>query len=161
MEHASQVLAQISTLHHHHHLEETLTFPWYEEKLGKGAMHVNVEQHEQFLPGVEKLEQYLKDVQEGKEKYDGKYIVDTIESFGDVMVQHMTEVGCLLGSIVIVVHQSLQELTTLDADRMRANFTEKELRQFESDFMKAALTELDFYKDLPICLLCKDPNNTW
>ncbi|KAF8732650.1 hypothetical protein AX14_004095 [Amanita brunnescens Koide BX004] len=137
-------LTAISTLHHHHHLEETLTFPWYEEKLGKGAMHVNVEQHEQFLPGVEKLEQYLKDVQEGKEKYDGKYIVDTIESFGDVMVQHMTE-----------------ELTTLDADRMRANFTEKELRQFESDFMKAALTELDFYKDLPICLLCKDPNNTW
>ena len=68
---------------------------------------MNVEQHEQFLPKVEELEQYLKDVQEGKAKYDGKHIVDVVESFGDVMVQHLTEVGYLIGSVVIVHHASL------------------------------------------------------
>ena len=56
-------------------------------------MQVNVEQHELFIPKVEELEQYLKDVQEGKAKYDGKHIVDTVESFGDVMVDHLTAVG--------------------------------------------------------------------
>ena len=65
-------------------------------------MQVNVDQHGDFLPGVEKLEQYLKDVQEGKANYDGKHIVDTIESFGDTMVQHLTDVCYLIESLVIV-----------------------------------------------------------
>jgi hypothetical protein len=75
-------------------VEESFTFPAYEAKLGKGALAVNIEQHEQFVPQVEQLEVYLKDVQEGKEKYDGKRIVDTIESFGDVMLEHLNAVRC-------------------------------------------------------------------
>jgi hypothetical protein len=47
----------------------------------------NYEQHELFIPKVEELEQYMEDVQEGKEKYDGQRIIDMIESFGDIMVQ--------------------------------------------------------------------------
>jgi hypothetical protein len=69
-------------------------------------MQVNVEQHELFIPKVEELEQYLKDVQEGKAKYDGKHIVDTVASFGDVMVDHLTAVGHPVGSVVIS-HYSL------------------------------------------------------
>jgi len=112
--------------------------------LGKGAMQVNVEQHELFVPKVEELEKYLKDVQEGKEMYDGQRIIDAIESFGDIMVQHLTD-----------------ELETLNVDRIRAHFTEKELKQMESDFMKIVLAELDFYKNLPMGLVCMDPNNLW
>ena len=100
----SFIYAQISTLHHHHHVEETFVFPRYEEKLGEGAMRANVEQHEQFLPKVEELEQYLKDVQEGKAKYDGKRIVDAVDSFGDIMVQHLTDVSYRVGSVVIIHH---------------------------------------------------------
>ena len=122
---------------------------------------MNVEQHEQFLPKAEELEQYLKDVQEGKAKYDGKCIVDMVESFGDIMVQHLTDVSFLIGSVVILISTSFQELATLDADRMRANFTEKELKQMESDFMKIVLAEVDFYKNLPMGLVCMDPNNAW
>ena len=65
---------------------------------------MNIDQHELFLPKVEELEQYLKDVQEGKAKYDGKYIVDTVESFGDVMVEHLTAVGYPIGLVVTVPH---------------------------------------------------------
>ena len=65
---------------------------------------MNVEQHEQFLPKVEELEQYLKEVQEGKAKYDGKRIIDIVESFGDVMIQHLTEVSYLIASVVIGHH---------------------------------------------------------
>ncbi|KAF8318885.1 hypothetical protein F5887DRAFT_1034339 [Amanita rubescens] len=137
-------LTALSTLHHHHHVEETFFFPRFEENLGKGAMQVNVEQHELFVPKVEELEKYLKDVQEGKDMYDGQRIIDAIESFGDIMVQHLTD-----------------ELETLNVDRIRAHFTEKELKQMESDFMKIVLAELDFYKNLPMGLVCMDPNNLW
>ena len=44
---------------------------------------------------------------------------------------------------------------------MRAHFTEQELKQYEANFMKIALTELDYYTNLPFCLVCMDPNNAW
>ena len=75
-------------------------FPRYEEKFGKGAMQINVEQHELFIPKIEELEQYMKGVQEGKEKYDGQRIIDMIESFGDIMVQHLTDVGYFITSLL-------------------------------------------------------------
>jgi hypothetical protein len=50
---------------------------------------------------------------------------------------------------------------TLNADRMRANYTEEELQEFEKNFMKAILSELEPYTNLPLCLVCMDPNNAW
>jgi hypothetical protein len=44
---------------------------------------------------------------------------------------------------------------------MRANFTEKELKQLEKDFLNLILAEFDFYKNLPMGLVCMDPNNAW
>jgi len=52
-------------------------------------------------------------------------------------------------------------LETLNADHVRAHFTEKELKQMDSDFMKIVLAEIDFYKNLPMGLVCMDPNNAW
>ena len=78
-------------------MEETFAFPKYEEKLGKGTFAVNYEQHEKFVPQVEQLVHYLKEVQEGKKEYDGKHIVDTIESFADVMMQHLNEASSSSG----------------------------------------------------------------
>jgi len=62
-----------------------------------------------------------------------------------------------------MIHYSIppQELETLNADRMRAHFTEKELKKMDSDFMKIVLAEIDFYKNLPMGLVCMDPNNSW
>ncbi|KAK2464023.1 hypothetical protein APHAL10511_003967 [Amanita phalloides] len=137
-------LTAISTVHHHHNIEETFLFPFFEEKLGKGALQVNVEQHEKFIPQLNELENYLKDVQDGKAKYDGKLVVEKIESFGDIMVEHLRD-----------------EIATLEPERMRANYTEKELKQMDSDFMKIILSELDFYKNLPLGLATMDPNTPW
>ncbi|KAJ7067109.1 hypothetical protein C8F01DRAFT_1227903 [Mycena amicta] len=52
-------------LHHHHHLEEALTFPYLEGKMGQDAMGHNVEQHRGFMNGLADLETYLKAVQAG------------------------------------------------------------------------------------------------
>jgi len=134
----------LSTFHHHHSAEETFTFPSYEAKLGKGAMSINLEQHEKFVPQAEQLEKYLKDVQEGKDKYDGKRIVDTIESFGDVMLEHLNA-----------------EVETLESSRMRAAFTEQELKDIDAGFMKIMLAATDYYTNLPLVMVCQDPDNLW
>ncbi|KAF8634212.1 hypothetical protein AX15_001021 [Amanita polypyramis BW_CC] len=134
----------ISTLHHHHNMEETFLFPRFEEKLGKGALQVNVEQHEAFIPKVDGLEQYLKDVQEDKEKYDGKRIVDMVESFGDIMIEHLKA-----------------EIATLESTRIQAVFTEAELKQIGSDTLKIILSQVDFYKNLPMALVCMNPETPW
>ena len=81
-------------------------FPRFEERFGKEVMQVNLRQHELFIPKVEELEQYLKDVQEGKERYDGQRVIDIIESFGDTMVQHLTDVGYFITSVVTIHHMS-------------------------------------------------------
>ncbi|KIL69065.1 hypothetical protein M378DRAFT_763834 [Amanita muscaria Koide BX008] len=137
-------LTVFSTFHHHHHMEETFAFPKYEEKLGKGTFTVNYEQHEKFVPQVEQLVHYLKEVQEGKKEYDGKHIVDTIESFSDAMIQHLNE-----------------EIATLDAGRMRAAFTAKELKDIDAELLKIILATTDFYTNLPMALVCQDPDTAW
>ena len=86
---------QLSVFHHHHSAEETYTFPRFEANLGKGTLEVNIEQHNQFVPQMEDLDKYLRDVQEGKQEYDGQRIVDTINSFGDVMHAHLEAVRYL------------------------------------------------------------------
>ncbi|KAK2464031.1 hypothetical protein APHAL10511_003975 [Amanita phalloides] len=137
-------LTAISTVHHHHNLEETFLFPFYEEKLGKGALQVNIEQHEMFIPQLNELENYLKEVQDGKAKYDGKLIFDKIESFGDIMVDHLRN-----------------EIATLEPERLRANFTEKELKQMDTDLTNMILSALDHYKNLPSVMVTMDPRTPW
>lgn len=83
---------KIETIGHHHHLEETFLFPEYEKKLGKGALAENVEQHERFVPQLAELEQHLKDIQSGKVKFDGDALVEKINSFSDIMVEHLSDV---------------------------------------------------------------------
>ncbi|KAM6497331.1 hypothetical protein JOM56_007804 [Amanita muscaria] len=134
----------------------------YEEKLGKGTFAVNYEQHEKFVPQVEQLVHYLKEVQEGKKEYDGKHIVDTIESFADAMMQHLNEVGPSSGIQVKETNGlALQEIATLDADRMRAAFTVQELKDIDAELLNIILATTDFYTNLPMALVCQDPDTAW
>jgi hypothetical protein len=73
---------QLENIHHHHSLEETFYFPATEEKLGKGALTGNIEEHEEFVPKLEALDECKK-----VERYDGKGMV---EAFADTMLAHMT-----------------------------------------------------------------------
>ena len=79
-------------LHHHHHIEETLIFPFYESKLGQGAMGDNFDQHHAFMPGLEDLKEYLNAVQAGTATYNGAAIIEKLNSFTEVLVEHLREV---------------------------------------------------------------------
>lgn len=82
----------------HHDTEETDVFPSIEKVTGKpGLMEGNVSQHAAFHTGLEHYEEYLKGVQQGKEKYDGLRLKHIIEEFAAVLQEHLTdEIGTLV-----------------------------------------------------------------
>jgi len=135
---------QLDNIHHHHHLEETYYFPAMEEKLGKGTLSKNVEQHQMFLPGLEALDEWCKKVQKGEMVYDARVLLDMIESFADIMLDHL---NC--------------EISTLDRKVIAQHFTVAELKAIDDGFMKLALAEIDFYKSLPLALVCGNPATPW
>jgi hypothetical protein len=63
-----------------------------EEKLGKGALSGNIKEHEEFIPGMEALDEWCKKVQKGEVVYDGNVFIGLVEAFSDTMVAHMTHV---------------------------------------------------------------------
>ncbi|KAJ7286448.1 hypothetical protein C8J57DRAFT_1287679 [Mycena rebaudengoi] len=137
-------LTIVDSLHHHHALEEEYYFPELEKKLGKGALEGNVEQHHAFVPQVVELKQHLEDIKAGKEKYDGDLLVERIHSFSDIMINHLNE-----------------EITSLESSRLRAVYTEKELKSLDDGFMKLMMAKIDFSTTLPLSLVCGNPATPW
>jgi hemerythrin-like domain-containing protein len=149
----------VDSLHHHHALEEEYYFPEMEKKLGKGALAGNVDQHHEFVPQVVELKQHLEDIKAGKEKYDGALLVEKIHSFSDIMINHLNE--------VIIHHRCpqhsptrklcVQEIASLESSRIRAAFTEKELKDIDDGFMKLMMAKIEFSTRLPMSLICGNP----
>ncbi|KAG6872661.1 hypothetical protein C0995_007856 [Termitomyces sp. Mi166 len=138
----------IAMIHHHHQIEEELVFPFYESKLGDGTMSHNVEQHHAFLGGLEDLEKYNKGVVDSTNKYDGKVVIEKLETFADGLVQHLHD-----------------ELSTLDSSKMRAAFTVKELKNLEASLGKRVLKEVSLTNVLPLGMVLHDkstaPHDAW
>jgi hypothetical protein len=63
-----------------------------EEKLGKGVLSGNIEEHEEFVPKLEALDEWCKKVEKGEVVYDGKVFIGMVDAFSDTMVTHMTNV---------------------------------------------------------------------
>jgi hemerythrin-like domain-containing protein len=134
----------IDNIHHHHTLEETFYFPVLEEKLGAGTLQGNVEQHKEFMPGLEALEEWCKKVQKGEAEYDGTVFLGLVEAFGDTMVAHLNS-----------------EIPTLDRNIIQAKFTVTELKDIGNEFVKRALASIDYYTALPYVLVCGNPETPW
>jgi len=64
-----------------------------EAKLGKGTLSANIEEHATFVPKLEETESWLQDVQSGKETYDHQVLLDKVNSFADLMFDHLKHVS--------------------------------------------------------------------
>ncbi|KAF7312519.1 hypothetical protein MIND_00265600 [Mycena indigotica] len=128
-------IAVFDSLHHHHHMEETLTFPFLETKLGAGSMGDNKEQHKAFLGGLDELDVYLKAVKAGTARYDGAQIIAKLDTFVEALVEHLHE-----------------EIDTLESGKMRAAFTEKELKDFAAQFVNTIRRDFSLTVDGPLAL---------
>ncbi|KAK4445921.1 hypothetical protein QBC34DRAFT_412474 [Podospora aff. communis PSN243] len=109
------------TLHTHHKGEESDMFPAIEELAGEpGIMATNREQHHAFEDAVDSLKKYIDAVDQGKEKYSGPKVVELVDKFGAILVQHLEdEIQTLLGlrkygeekmaKLMAVVHEEGQK----------------------------------------------------
>ena len=61
----------------------------------------------------------------------------------------------------VAINPSSQEIPTLDRDIIQAHFTIAELKAIDKEFMKRALTGIDFHKSLPMALVCGNPSTPW
>lgn len=76
----------------HHDSEEETIFPAVEEMAGeRGIMATNVAQHHAFHGGIEALLAYTKTVLDGEQPYNGRRIVELIDAFGAVLIEHLTD----------------------------------------------------------------------
>ncbi|KAM0270067.1 hypothetical protein ACHAQH_009536 [Verticillium albo-atrum] len=79
-------------VHLHHSCEESDFFPLIETMSGeKGIMDGNVGQHHAFQGGLQSFHVYLEDCATDQNQFDGNKVVTMIDSFGSVLVQHLTE----------------------------------------------------------------------
>ena len=44
---------------------------------------------------------------------------------------------------------------------MQAKFTVAELKDINSEFVKRAMASIDFYKSLPLTVVCGNPSTPW
>ncbi|KAJ7584393.1 hypothetical protein C8J56DRAFT_1053847 [Mycena floridula] len=133
----AQAPTTIDTVHHHHTNEEELYFPEIEKRLGVHSMDINIEQHKMFLPQMGLFEEHLKDLTDGKEKYDGVVMIEKLNSFTDPLMVHMHD-----------------EIKTLESSKLRAVFTEAELHAIDKIVIKRAIAESNFYVTLPMFMSC-------
>jgi hemerythrin-like domain-containing protein len=73
-------------LHCHHHGEEDIVFPFLEKQV---SMQENVAQHAAMLAGLDAFAEYMKNVANGSEEYDGTKAKGLVEVFGDVLTDHL------------------------------------------------------------------------
>ena len=94
-------------IEHHHSTEEEIFFPDVEKLTGqKGIMEGNVEQHHLFEPGMAALKKYA--TQTTVEEYDATKLQAVIDSFGDILQQHLNDEIQTLLSLKIYDSKKLQ-----------------------------------------------------
>ncbi|KAF9527421.1 hypothetical protein CPB83DRAFT_836591 [Crepidotus variabilis] len=137
-------LSVLEVVHHHHRVEETYYFDALEKKLGEGYLTESKDEHGTFVPQIEATESWLEDVRDGKTIYDGSGFLAQINSWADDMIHHLNH-----------------EVERLDREKIKECFTVNELKAIESEFMKVALKDANFYTSLPILLVCGNPATPW
>ncbi|TFL03959.1 hypothetical protein BDV98DRAFT_563320 [Pterulicium gracile] len=137
-------MAVFESIHHHHSVEEAVFFPEIEAKLGKGAMSGNIDEHHLFVPQLAEFEEYLGRIKKGEEKYDGGVLLERLNGFTDVMLEHLNH-----------------EVETLDPARLRAAFTARELKVIGDKVFKAAMSDVDYHIVMPLVMVSLNPATPW
>ncbi|KAJ7455306.1 hypothetical protein B0H11DRAFT_2244592 [Mycena galericulata] len=129
-------------VHHHHRIEETFLFPFYEQKLGPNSMDGNIEQHHAFIDGLLDLETYFKEVHAGTASYKGVVVIEKLNVFADALVLHLSE-----------------EIPTLESSRLRAVFTAQDFKDMEAALVKIILRDVSLFTSVPMGLICHDKSS--
>ncbi|GAB1523498.1 hypothetical protein RhiTH_006648 [Rhizoctonia solani] len=136
--------AVADVVHEHHQTEEEVMFPYFEEKLGKGAMDANVSQHHDFMPHFDEWNEHCKKILAKEEVYESAHFVSMLRKSTDTLSAHLVD-----------------EIPTLEASIMKAHFTDAELRELETRIAKK-IQECISVWILPILFVSGDLSyNSW
>ncbi|QRV98274.1 Hemerythrin HHE cation binding domain [Ceratobasidium sp. AG-Ba] len=106
--------ALVETVHEHHTTEEEIIFPALEEKLGKGSMESNVNQHHDFMPKFDLWSDLIKSISVGKTEYNAEEFVSSMKDATDVLVIHLRDEIPSLESTRLQQHLTVAELEALE-----------------------------------------------
>jgi len=134
----------LGLIHHHHDGEEEHLFPELEKKLGKGALHSNVDQHAEFRPQLLDLEEYVKTVQNKEQQLNSDILVGKLNTLCDILVPHLVE-----------------EIGTLETNYLQKYLTVREMKIIDDEIVRRALREPIFYTTIPFSLVCSNPATPW
>ena len=81
----------LEVIHNHHEGEETIIFPFLQTKFDQ---KVNIDQHQAFNEKMAALEEYLDKLQKKEESFNGEKIRELVDSFGDLLVEHLHQEVC-------------------------------------------------------------------
>ncbi|QRW25264.1 hypothetical protein RhiXN_07213 [Rhizoctonia solani] len=128
--------AVADVVHEHHQTEEEVMFPYFEEKLGKGAMDANVSQHHDFMPHFDQWNEHCKKIL-AKEEEEYRYTLGAVD-----------EIPTL-------------EVSWVDSIRHESTLTDAELRELETRIAKK-IQECISVWILPILFVSGDLSyNSW
>jgi hemerythrin-like domain-containing protein len=112
-------------IHAHHETEEKVLFPLLEQGLEMpGFMEKNVEEHQAFANGLTTYDAYVGSLREGKEQYDGAKVLKLIDSFGEILTEHLKgEIETILSLEQytekldwVAINKAVQKKAVADAD---------------------------------------------
>ncbi|KAJ7650090.1 hypothetical protein FB45DRAFT_9174 [Roridomyces roridus] len=127
-------------LHHHHDIEESMVFPFFETKLGAGAMSDNVSQHRAFDASFSSFQSWFQEVYDGKATYSAPVALEKVDALGDVLVSHLAA-----------------EIPTIHADKLRAaGFKAQDFKDLEKRMMSVILKDISFFTSMPMGILSHD-----
>ncbi|CAE6456466.1 unnamed protein product [Rhizoctonia solani] len=136
--------AVADVVHEHHQTEEEVIFPCFEEKLGKGAMDANVNQHHDFMPQFDEWNEHCKKILSKEETYEHTKFVTMLRKSTDLLSAHLVD-----------------EIPTLEASIIKEHFTDAELRELEVRVAKK-IQECISVWIMPILFVCGDLSyNSW
>ncbi|CAE6484492.1 unnamed protein product [Rhizoctonia solani] len=136
--------AVADVVHEHHQTEEEVIFPCFEEKLGKGAMDANVNQHHDFMPQFDEWNEHCKKILSKEETYEHTKFVAMLRKSTDLLSAHLVD-----------------EIPTLEASIIKEHFTDAELRELEVRVAKK-IQECISVWIMPILFVCGDLSyNSW
>jgi hemerythrin-like domain-containing protein len=122
-------LAFCVLLHEHHETEETLYFPMIDAATGvENLMDKNVVQHEEFSPGLQHFDRYVKQIINGVAVYDAAKFVGLLEVWAESLVLHLTDEIDTLVALEkfdidwVTFNKKVSEYAVANADKVFLNF---------------------------------------
>ncbi|KAG8974177.1 hypothetical protein FRC05_007753 [Tulasnella sp. 425] len=106
-------------LHRHHKIQESLSFPFLESKLGEGRMAGSVAAHEAFGKPLAELEDFVQNIMIKPHEWDLDLFRKLIHRFMPMLREHLKD-----------------EVNRLDGGELREYFTEQDFKDYEKRFVK-------------------------